>query len=117
MLSIRHHDNDNVKSPKRVLLLSGVCPREVEARMKAAGFERDSEGNVIIPPQVQIQIPSMHVHGNKDELLPSSKRLLDLYNPDKRVVLLSMEGHNVPSPATGLYKEIREFILGGADTV
>jgi len=75
-----------------VVLVGGVPPLEREAEIGAGG----------------ISMPSLHIQGKADSLLPLSERLAALYSV--RTVLVHEEGHNVPSMRTGLYPQIDAFL-------
>lgn len=59
----------------------------------------------------QFLIPSLHIMGEIDPLLPESLILESLYAAiPERVTLTHVEGHNIPSMRTNLYPQIEEFI-------
>lgn len=57
-----------------------------------------------------IDIPSLHIMGRADPLLPRSEQLLAFYNSDKATVLYHSEGHNIPSIRTELYPVILTWL-------
>jgi hypothetical protein len=67
--------------------------------------------DVISSGEPLFRVPSLHVMGQQDPLLPDSLILESLYaaTPD-RVTLSHIEGHNIPSIRTNIYPQIQKFI-------
>jgi Serine hydrolase (FSH1) len=57
------------------------------------------------------RIPSLHIMGQEDPLLPENLILESLYAAiPERVTLSHIEGHNIPSIRTNIYPQIQKFI-------
>jgi predicted esterase len=78
---------------KFVILIGGVPPTELQAEE--------------IP---EIVLPSLHVMGTADHLLPHSKQLEQMYDPSTRQCLFHPEAHNIPSVRTNTYPKIMRWI-------
>lgn len=58
-----------------------------------------------------LRIPSLHIMGEIDPLLPDSLILESLYSAvPERVTLTHAEGHNIPSIRTNIYPQIQKFL-------
>jgi predicted esterase len=77
-----------------VILVGGVPPLEREADIGVGG----------------LSLPSLHIQGKTDSLLPMAERLAALYSHTSKTVLQHAEGHNIPSIRTGVYPQIDAFL-------
>jgi len=93
---VHHLNNASIalKTPlKFVILIGGVPPTELQAEQ--------------IP---DILLPSLHIMGTADHLLPHSKQLEQMYDICSRQCLFHPEGHNIPSVRTNTYPKVIRWI-------
>jgi predicted esterase len=84
----------SLKTPlKFVILIGGVPPTELQAEQ--------------IP---DIMLPSLHIMGTADHLLPHSKQLEQMYDVSNRQCLFHPEGHNIPSVRTNTYPKVVRWV-------
>ena len=75
-----------------VVLIGGVPPQEVTEFYNCSS------------------VPSLHLAGDADALLPSSLSLHGKFFPENSTLLRHSEGHNIPSIRTQLYPQIKTWI-------
>ncbi|RLN89393.1 hypothetical protein BBJ28_00003940 [Nothophytophthora sp. Chile5] len=90
---------------KACVLVSGFYPRSVETReLLELGASGVAGG---------IDVPSVHVVGEADDLAPQSEKLFRSFAPQRRVRFDHEEGHKFPSPLkyAQLYHQIADEVL------
>ncbi len=55
-------------------------------------------------------MPSLHVMGKLDYVLPLSNQLASMYDPEKRSSIIHNEGHNIPTVRSNTYDAIKHWI-------
>lgn len=95
------------KTLQHIRKMQQSLPPHVKFVILIAGVEPVNTGSEDEEP---LDIPSLHLIGTQDSLMPRSKKLLEHFREEKRTVLYHNEGHNVPSMRTGLYPEIAAWI-------
>jgi len=58
-----------------------------------------------------ILLPSLHIVGLADDLLPLSRRLHNMFQTGTGTLLEHSEGHNIPSIRTNLYQAVLAWII------